>query len=192
VSDSSEQPPPHTVGGAGAIPTSEAFGEVDAGRVLSLPTFVAGYSEALERFRRAVHDSRLPEETFRPLFEALSWAFSIDDFWLLEGKRHELREPLIVAVRFARNRATHRWADILDLRDEPAAGLAVTPAGGGGRRGGAHPSGHLVRHWCWRDLDELPRAPEKFRRGEEDYRRLLSRKLVQPTLDDLEAIFSRL
>jgi hypothetical protein len=24
-----------------------------------------------------VHDSRLPEETFRPLFEALSWAFSM-------------------------------------------------------------------------------------------------------------------
>jgi hypothetical protein len=112
--------------------------------------------------------------------------------WLLEGKRHALREPLIVAVRFARNRTTHGWADILDLRDEPAAGIEVTLADGGGRRRGAHPSGHLVRHWCWRDLDELPRAPEKFRRGEEDYRCLLSRKLVQPTLDDLEAIFSRL
>jgi hypothetical protein len=85
VSDSSEQPPPHTVGGAGAIPTAKAFGEVDAGRLLSLPTFVAGYSEALEQFRRAVHDSRLPEETFRPLFEALSWAFSIDDSGCWKG-----------------------------------------------------------------------------------------------------------
>jgi hypothetical protein len=187
---SSDQPPPHTVSGVGAIPTEETFGEVDVGRVLTLSTFVTGYTEALERFRAAVRDPKPPEETFKPLFEALSWAFSIDDYWLRE-KRPALRQPLIFAIRFARNRAVHGWADILHVSEAPAAGISVTLASGG-RRGGALASGHLVRHWRWRDFDELPRADPDKRQGEKQYQRLLSTELVQPTLDDLEAIFNNL
>jgi hypothetical protein len=183
-----EKPPPQTVSGVGDIATSEAFGEVDLGRVMSLPTFVTGYGEALERFGRAAH--RPAEETFKPLFETLSWAFSIDDYWLKE-KRPELREPMIFAVRFARNRIVHGWADILDTRDEAAAGIDVTLASGG-RRGGAHASGHLVRHWIWRDFAELPRADPDKRQGEKAYRCLLSKKFVQPTLDELGAILNSL
>jgi hypothetical protein len=184
-----DQPPSHTISSVGGIPTDEAFGETDVGRVLSLPTYVSGYNEALGRFRDAVRDLRPPEESFRPLFEALSWAFSIDDYWL--KKRPKLRADVIFAMRYARNSVVHNWGDILDVSDQRAAGIHVTLASGG-RRGGAHPSGHLVRHWCWRKLAELPLPPPDKRQGQKKYKAMFSGQLVQPTLDDLEAIFNRL
>ena len=71
-----------------------------------------GFVEARARFQAAVDRDARPEDTFIPLFEALSWIHTIDDFLKNRGIKDE--ESLRRGFRFVRNRVHHQWADAID------------------------------------------------------------------------------
>ncbi len=84
-----------------------------------------GYEQACQRFYDAMNGTSR-DNTFMPLFEALSWAVSLDDRlqniwkeapprtskWWSDGFAHG---DTVKGVRFARNRVHHQWADALWL-----------------------------------------------------------------------------
>jgi hypothetical protein len=147
-----------------------------------------GYHQAVRRFHTAGLDA---EAAFFALFETLNWAVALD-----ECQQEPNSEPLsglkvepvgtrageaggevMQAVRYARNRVHHQWADAWWLREGPQTVLPF--------RGAV---------WCWRPVDELP--PPLSRRGDiggrEGYEALVARDArVAYTLAELETAFGR-
>ena len=76
---------------------------------------VRGYQRAYASFKEIPPQRRETlDEIFLPLFEALSWAGSLEE----KLRPHEV--PLLRAVRYVRNLVTHQWADAIKARDFPA------------------------------------------------------------------------
>jgi hypothetical protein len=131
---------------------------------------LAGHAFAIKRLEDAIGD---PLASFRAVFEALNWATSIDDriraHWAPEGKPldWEWRErvsgaEVMPAVRFARNRVHHHWADAIYL------------------------DGAM---WRWRALSDLPAGTDD--RGSNVYAERLEHQPVQKTLAVLALAFER-
>lgn len=117
--------------------------------------------------------------SFIPLFEALNWATSLDDHvrasWPFEAERWYESIPCgstVRAVRFARNRVHHQWAQALTLgdadRDLPA----------------------RVASWVWAWRTELP-AGRRDLPGERLYREDLAGEPVIGALGRLTAVFGK-
>jgi hypothetical protein len=165
-------------------PPSRELGPPSGGQVVrSVPRewLVRGYLQALERFQQASGDREAPDEMFPPLFEALSWAGSLEE----ELRPHE--EPLLHGVRYARNCVLHRWGDALEARDFPAPTVMTN------RRGGSR----IIMpptfwDWFWRDGDELPPPPSdrKDQKGRECYDEILAGKKARVALEELQPIFA--
>jgi hypothetical protein len=143
---------------------------------------VAGYEQACQRFY-AVMRSEDRADTFPPLFEALSWAVSIDDrfqslwaaartnlaTWWSDGFAHG---DTVRGVRYARNRVHHQWADALWLS----------------RSGFSFPRSFPLAFIEWRWRPELPPG-----RGEEfkaEYEQHVAARPARVTLGDLSACFA--
>lgn len=162
--------------------------------IVTFRVLLAGYEQAVNRFGQ-VSRSRDPLQVFAPLFEALNWAVALDD----EAREHYAPEgePLdwgwrsrvsggefVSAVRCARNRVHHQWADALTLSEGFSAPL-VAP---------------IVAHeWRWRCLADLPqsdpvkgRAPAKVLEAESAYERLLAGHPGRVVLGELRAPFRQL
>src|SRR5665811_2098217 len=98
-----------------------------ANNIVTFHILLEGYENAVSRFSDA-SKSRDPGRVFAPLFEALNWAVALDDqarkHWAPEGialgwawrSRVEGGE-FVSAVRCARNRVHHQWADALTLSE---------------------------------------------------------------------------
>lgn len=156
-----------------------------ADNTVTFRVLLAGYRSALQRF----HDARLASDaavTYHALFEALNWAVALDDqvraHWSPRGKpldwnwRDEVGEGGHVrAVRFARNRVHHQWADALELAE-----------------GFAFPTTFpLVFHeWRWRPSVDLP--PRDDDRDQDIYDKLLARQPARYVLDALNAQYGLL
>jgi hypothetical protein len=117
--------------------------------------------------------------SFIPLFEALNWATSLEDLvrasWPSEAGRWYESIPCgstVRAVRFARNRAHHQWAQALTLgdadRDLPA----------------------RVASWVWVWKSELP-AGRRDDLGERLYSEDLASEPVIGALGRLTAVFGQ-
>ena len=122
-----------------------------------------GYAQAYERFRVAAgtHD---PEPAFFALFEALDWAYALDDvirlIWVPAGKplNFEWRDlvqdgEIMSGVRFIRNVVQHQWADAIRWDGE---------------------------RWVWRAATELPSGGDQRLRPV--YEELMEGRLVEDTL----------
>ena len=115
--------------------------------VISIETLFGGLDGALERLLIARNRQNVGE-IFVAVFEVLNWVYSIDDRLRKDrGERwyKKVRNGSIVrAVRFARNRVQHQWADAFI------------------RTGGAEfpiqfPS--AFHEWRWKERAELPTPP---------------------------------
>lgn len=80
-----------------------------------LELLVAGFEGARKRFTEA-RLTNDPERTFLPLFEALSWAASLDER-LKEDRGHWAEEVHLRGVRYARHSVHHKWTDALELTE---------------------------------------------------------------------------
>ena len=136
---------------------------------------IEGYRQALERFTAAADTEGAPTEaTFCPLFEALNWAVSIQDYEKAKGR--PLKQPVVRALRFVRNRVHHHWAAALDLRK-----FEVSSGAGPLRLTG------WTFEWFWRPPEGLPPGRSG---GEQQYRELLAGKPVREALEAFEKLLS--
>jgi len=131
---------------------------------VSLRILVRGFDEAHARLQDALAMiSSTPEDVFLPLFEALHWAVAV---WYLAKRKHEtIKAPGddLLALRYARNRAGHQWANALEVREV----LLPRRPMGGGRRGPysgsfSRTTPVSVRAWLWLPEAQLPPADPKF------------------------------
>jgi hypothetical protein len=141
---------------------------------------VEGYSGALDRFRATADERDRPEKRFIPLFEALNWVAAIMAF---PGAPSLYDDSVVRALRFARNRVHHSFADALEPRDVPfAPGLVVSARGGS--RIVAPPT---VLDWFWKSPEELPAGREDAK-GEKAYREHLAGEPVEHALAHLRSL----
>ena len=129
----------------------------------------------------ASQDPQSPDLLYIPLFEALNWA------GVLEEAARPHTDQLLSAIRFARNRVVHDWADAVEGRSilNPA-GATIRPLGAGvGRAGTVGPP--VVWEWFWRNRASLPSGTNN--RGGPAYDALLAGKPVRAALDQLRATF---
>lgn len=119
----------------------------------------------MQRFAEVDTNMSTGHETFLPLFEALNWAASIDEFLGTQ------KEPIIRALRFARNRVHHQWANALYFMPGSEAGTWVL---GVSRLG-------VASQWHWRPAVELP-VGRTDAEGEAAYRAHLETKSAGVTL----------
>ncbi len=169
------------------------------GKRVRVRALTSGYDGAYTRFQEA-KDADDEMAAFHSLFEALDWAHAIDDVialtWCPRGEvlgygwrrdpalsgTDEL-ESLMSGLRYVRNRVHHQWADALVSR-------AV-------RGGLTFPMsfpvsfGTVVR-WVWRDLNELPTAPDVSREapGREAYGMALAGHKVSEALQAMSQAFA--
>ncbi len=145
----------------------------------------AGYYRALERFNAAA-EGRSGVEAFWPLFEAISWAVSLDEWaaenWTPEGKplgwewrqRVHGAQPM-AGLRFARNRTHHQWSDALRLDETGFQFPMRFPI--------------VFFEWVWRPAHELPEGrPDSH--GMVVYREWLEGRAARATLAELRQAFA--
>lgn len=159
--------------------------------MVTFRTLLAGYQQAHDRYADACL-TRDPTKVFLPLFEALNWSVALDDqarkHWAPGGaalnwewRDHVPEGDVVDAVRCARNRVQHQWADALMLTE--GFGTPLTAP--------------LVTHeWRWRSLVDMPRADRPRRKavgttaaGEAAYDRLLADQPARVALQRLRAPF---
>ena len=155
--------------------------------IVTFRVLLGGYHQAVERFMAAV-DDRDPIVVFMPLFEALNWSVALDDqarkHWAPEGSPLDWEwrglapgGEVVDAVRCARNRVHHQWADAL-VRTNGAIIPRTIP--------------FALHEWRWRPLLELPAQTMKkkglsgqLRTSESNYENLLSGKPARVALQEL-------
>lgn len=158
--------------------------------IVTFRVLLRGYEEALARFREAAggHDHTA---AFLPLFEVVNWGVALDDrcgeHWAPEGQPLGRGWPsrlanaeVVRAIRFARNRVHHQWAEALE----------VDSSGLRSRLRERLPG----FQWIWRTADGLPDAPPDRRDpgGEECYTQLLAGQPAESTLIGLYQAYRQL
>ncbi len=156
-----------------------------ADNVVTFRVLLAGFEKAVDRF----HDASVGRDavaTFHPLFEALNWATALDDQvgvhwapagsplgWEWRSRAHEGR--YVQAVRFARNRVHHQWADALN-RTEGATWPLRWPT--------------AWHEWRWRVSVDLPDGRDE--RHRDVYDELLGDQPARYALDALSTAYRQL
>ena len=126
-------------------------------RIVTFEAMFIGYADAAERFAVAA-EGRDPIAAYIPLFEALSWAYALDDrtgaHFVPDGKPLGLdwrkRIPnadIMAGVRYARNSVHHQWSDAMVLDEGPLRLPEALPA--------------KFFEWVWRPADELAEPDKK-------------------------------
>lgn len=156
-------------------------------RVVTFRVLLRGYCEAFERLQLATAQSD-PGPSILALFEALNWAVVLDDrcikHWVPDGApcghawlAHWRGDAGIArAIRFARNRVHHQWAEALELRSPSRSPRSRTC------------------EWYWRSAADLPPAPARRRDpdGETAYQKLLAGRPTELTLSPIRGLYSEL
>lgn len=159
-----------------------------ANSIVTFRVLLGGYEQAVERFHQASR-TRDPARIFAPLFEALNWAVALDDqvgaHWAPEGetlgwawRTRVAGGGFVSAIRCARNRVHHQWADALTL-SEGFSSPIVAPV--------------VAHEWRWRRMADLPvsdpprggPAREAVKKAESDYERLLADQPARIALGEL-------
>jgi hypothetical protein len=148
---------------------------------------LSGYRAAFDRFENA-RLSRDSAATFIPLFETLNWLVALDDQaaarWSPTGKprgrrwwRDRVDGRHVQAIRHARNRVHHQWADALTLAE--GATFPITFP--------------LVFHeWQWRSTADLPPIGRPDREGQKAYDELLAGSPARLGLRTLTELYAQL
>ena len=141
---------------------------------------LGGFEAASQRF----YDASLGEDadsTFRPLFESLQWAVSLDDrlqaSWKAAPTNHAewwsdgfIHGDDVKGVRHARHRVHHQWADAVYLSAGAQFPMTLPFA---------------FHEWRWR-LDMPPGRDDRFKREYDDH---LAATPVRVTLGSLSLCF---
>lgn len=177
-----EAPEPQTI----HLPSLVHERAIGTPRVLvtaSLDWLYDGYVGACARFQAVEDARREAKETFIPLFEALNWAVSFEDL-VRKQQGAPLKDDLVLAIRYARNRVHHQWAAALNAVEQRF-GPVRAP-------GGPQILGTYVQ-WFWKRLEVLPDAPRSRpdRKGQAAYAERLADRSVRPTLRELQDIFDQ-
>jgi hypothetical protein len=195
VSNSSEQPPSHTISGVGDIPTEEELGAPSAYEPAQEEGLAEGYLEQLANFRTATQlgdDQDGPRKTFIPLFAALAFAASLIERVLEPKDKGRAKKPIeerdltpLQGVRYVRNRVQHQWA--VALRGEHVPQARILQAG----PQIFEPA--VMYDWFWKPLSELPEPPPDMPKDElgwRSYEKYLAEQPARLTLDAIETILS--
>lgn len=112
--------------------------------IITTQTLFNGYSSAYKRYT-AVQTQSDPEILFFPLFESLNWAVTIDDKLKKDNPNWHHRfgkdGEIIKAIRHARNRVHHQWADAIYKSSGAALPLMIPFA---------------LMEWNWKSVIDLP------------------------------------
>jgi hypothetical protein len=140
-----------------------------------------GFVAAIARFQAEADARREASATFRPLFEALNWAVSIEEYMRVV-RNEPLTDDLVHAFGYARNRVHHQWQHALEpVETEAPAGLGVFEGG---------ELADVFVEWYWKPLDALRRG-RADKRGECAYPLKLAGRPVRETLRELQDVFDR-
>ena len=146
---------------------------------------IEGFHRALRRLNETISRGDVdPIETLIPLFETLHWFVAAKVESLFDPEDDAQRETWekARAIRFARNRVNHHWADALSLQDKPFPTVTTNLAGGSRV---IHPT--VVKMWCWVPVEKLPVPEDQWHRdaevGEPLYREHLAGHLALEALD---------
>ncbi|MGB3687327.1 MAG: hypothetical protein WA991_16050 [Ornithinimicrobium sp.] len=156
-----------------------------ADNVVTFRVLLAGFEKATHRF----HDASLGQDAvamFHPLFEALNWATALDDqvgaHWAPAGsplgwewRRRVPEGRYVQAVRFARNRVHHQWADALNRTDGAVWPLRWPTA---------------WQEWSWRASADLPDGRDE--RHRDVYDEVLGDQPARYALDELSTAYRQL
>ena len=140
-------------------------------------------------FRRWATFTRRPEDVFRPLFEALSWAVVLGKVGRSGRASREERAVIrglgedLLALELARNRSQHQWLSALKVSDVRNSGAGIIVAGRG-RPQVIRPVS--VQAWVWRKLTDLPGGDSR-KGAEEAYVSLLEGQQARIVLDRISA-----
>jgi hypothetical protein len=147
--------------------------------IVPICTFISGYERAAQRFYDVMNNGA-PAQTFIPLFEALGWAYSIDDRFQAAWEREDHADKLwydgfkhgdvVKGFRFARNRVHHQWAEALHTTSGASLPRALPFA---------------LMEWRWNS--ELP--PGWNDRFKSEYEDRLADSPVRVTLGELQECF---
>jgi hypothetical protein len=153
--------------------------------VVNVRTQVAGYEQAVARFDAATK-AQDATAAYLPLFEALSWAASIDyrvaALFVPDGIKHPPREnwhariaggEIVPALRWVRNAVHHDWADALGLDESGYTYPRTYPK--------------VYFEWRWRAADSLP--ANQRTKGRDAYVDLLAGRPARTTLAQLSVVF---
>lgn len=154
----------------------------------SVAWFVDGYRRALAQFNATETSEHDAKERFLPLFETLSWAVAIV---VPNPKRPRWPDDRIICgLRFARNRAHHAWANVLEARQVQIRSRPTM----GGRTGQPMIYNPLfVVDWVWQPLERVGvPAQARHRHGMDDYRDHLADKSVRLALKHLDGLLDEL
>lgn len=133
-----------------------------------------GFRQSHSRIKDAKNQKEI-DQVFIALFESLNWIYTIDNrirsINTLAGVESDFSE-VMRAVRYARNRVQHQWAEIIYYRDG-----ATLPA--------TLPLAFF--EWVWMPLDKVPQLPDNSRYddpvGKEMYSKHLEKQPVRYSLD---------
>lgn len=152
--------------------------------IIDFETLLSGYTGAVARFQdaRRTHGA---SRTFHSLFEALNWAVVLDDHvsrhWTPPGtvapvrwkwRNHVGDGGYVRALRFARNRVHHQWADAL-VNTEGAELPSTLPL--------------ALFEWRWRSSTVLPTGSNMD--GLAEYDQLLAGSTARMSLDVIASVY---
>lgn len=154
-------------------------------------TAAMGFLFALKRFDQAIARAYGPYrdlDLFRDgrligLIESLTWLWMLFD--------HPDTKDLIIpdareALRFARGRSLHAWADAIEFRTDVPLELSLPP--------GTPPvEGVLISDWCWRPAAELPGGKRQgHTSGKAEYERAFAGRPTRRVLGEFVDIAARI
>lgn len=173
--------PPAQVVQVPGIEHERALGDLRVVVTAEIGWLLEGLIRAHSRFQAAEDAHGEAKETFIPLFEALNWAASFELF-MRDVRKQPLKDDLVHAFGYARNRVHHQWAAALEPVETPFS--AIRAAGGPQILG-------TYGRWHWKPLDHLPEPDRRYPDpdGETAYPDKLAGQPVRPALSDLQAIF---
>ncbi len=148
---------------------------------ISLPDLLVGFKQAHQRFQVAKNEED-NRQMFITLFEALNWTTTIDDRLSVRNRNWQDQfgtdGDIVRAIRFARNRVHHQWADILYMRPGVTIPVQIpTP----------------LFDWVWIEATKLPPADKRFPDplGEKLYKKFLENKPARHLLLEMESLFDQ-
>ncbi len=149
---------------------------------ITLNELILGFEQAYSRIKDAKNKKeRLG--VFFALFETLNWIVTIDD--KLQDKEKEWYRKLgkdgetVRALRYARNRVHHQWADIVLITSGAAIPATIPLA---------------FHEWVWKKLENIPPEDPKHtdEEGKKLYKELLEGRPVRYSLQVMSHIFDDL
>jgi hypothetical protein len=115
-----------------------------------LKTFATDYLLAYRRLQKTTLNPKAREEIFISLFETLNW---LDALLLRPEVEPLVDHDLRAALRFARGRVHHAWANAIEFRTDVRLPQTLVSLAGAAQAVRVQPG--AIADWCWRKAEDL-------------------------------------